>query len=270
MGRRDEGGPGDGPGGRAGTAGRFDDHFSQLAAGYSRHRPNYPDELIELVAAAAPGRQRAWDAGTGSGQAAVGLAAHFEEVVATDGSAEQIARAVPHPRVTYRVEVAERTTIPDRSVDLVTAAQAAHWFKVDDFYAEVRRVLRPGGIVALWCYGLESVSHEVDAVVQRLYVELLGPYWPKRTIVDHTYQDIPFPFDELPRRVFMMERTWTLHDLVNGFRTWSAALRYRQDRGVDPLDELAEPLSRAWGDPDEPRRVTWPVYLRYGAVRTGS
>lgn len=243
---------------------RFDDHFSKLAPSYAKHRPRYPEELFELLATAAPDRQRAWDAGTGSGQAAVPLAKYFSEVIGTDGSADQIQNARVHPNVQYRVETAERTSFPDASVDLVTSAQAAHWFRLDEFYNEVRRVLKPDGVIALWCYGLESVDHDVNAVIDKLYVELLGPYWPKRTIIDHTYQDIHFPFAELPRRVFRMEMTWTLEQMVNGFRTWSAALLYKKDHGVDPLDLLANEFREAWGDPEQPRRVTWPVYLRYG------
>ena len=243
---------------------RFDDHFSPLAPTYAKHRPRYPEELFEALAAAAPGHQRAWDAGTGSGQAAGRLAKYFAEVVGTDGSEDQIKNAQPLPNVHYRVGVAEKSDLPDGSVDLVTAAQAAHWFRLDEFYAEVRRVLKPDGVLALWCYGLESIDHDVNHVINKLYVELLGPLWPKRTIIDHTYQDIDFPFAELPRRVFQMEMEWTLGQLVSGFRTWSAALLYKKQHGVDPLDVLADEFRAAWGDPEQPRRVTWPVYLRYG------
>lgn len=243
---------------------QFDDHFSKLAPCYARHRPSYPEELFQLLADAAPARRAAWDAGTGSGQAAARLGEYFEEVTGTDPSEEQIRNARPHPRVRYRVEVAEQTRFADGSLDLVTAAQAAHWFRVDDFYNEVKRVLKPDGVLALWCYGLESVSGDVDAVIQKLYVELLGVYWPKRTIVDHSYQDIPFPFRELPRRVFRMKMNWTLDELVSGFRTWSASRRYKEDKGVDPLDVLADEFREAWGNPEQPRQVSWPVYLRYG------
>ena len=181
-------------------------------------------------------------------------------------SAAQIANAWPHPRVTYRVEPAEETTLADGSVDLATAGQAAHWFQVDAFYAEVRRVLKPGGVVGLWCYGLESVDDDVNVVIEKLYVEMLGPFWPKRTIPDHTYQDIPFPFTELPRRVFRMHMDWTLGQLVDGFRTWSASLRYKEANGVDPLDVIGDDFKEAWGDPDRVRRVSWPVYLRLGTI----
>lgn len=251
------------------TSRTFDDHFSPLAATYVNHRPSYPEELFELLAAAAPSRGAAWDAGTGSGQAAARLGNYFDEVIGTDPSAAQIEHAVEHPNVTYRVEVAEETSFEANRFDLVTSAQAAHWFRIDDFYTEVHRVLKPGGVLALWCYGLETISEDVDEVTNQLYVEKLGPYWPRRTLPDHTYQDIPFPFEELPRRVLRMEMHWTLDGLLSGFRTWSAVHRYREEHGRDPVDELEPAFRAAWGDTDEPRRVRWPVYLRYG-VSAGS
>lgn len=244
----------------------FADHFSKLAPCYGKHRPRYPEELFEVVAASTPRRHCAWDAGTGSGQAAVRLARYFEKVIATDASEAQIANAWAHPRVVYRVEAAESSTFEDRSLDLVTAAHAAHWFRVEAFYEEVRRVLRPGGVLALWCYGLESVDDEVNVVIEKLYIELLGDFWPKRTLIDHTYQDIPFPFAGISRRVFRMHMEWTLEQLLDGFRTWSAVARYKERHAVDPVALLRHDFCGAWGDPEAARRVTWPVYLRLGSV----
>ncbi len=242
----------------------FQDHFSKLAPRYTRHRPLYPEDLFSHIASVAPSRSRAWDAGTGGGQAAVRLANYFDEVIATDGSQEQIRNAQQHPRVQYRIALSEKTDMPDGQLDLVTAAQAAHWFRVDDFYNEVRRVLKSKGVLAIWCYGLESVDDRVDVVIRKLHDDMLSPYWPKRTIEDHTYQDIIFPFNEFPRRVFRMEMKWTLGELLEGFRTWSAALFYKEDRGADPLEVLAPEFLAAWGDPDQPRLISWPVYLRHG------
>jgi SAM-dependent methyltransferase len=245
---------------------QFADHFSKLAKNYGKHRPSYPEELFQVVADSVPERGRAWDAGCGSGQAAVRLASYFDEVIASDASAAQIANSWPHPKVTYLVEPAERTSIDSGSLDLATAAHAAHWFDIDAYYGEVRRVLKPSGVIALWCYGLESVDDDVNLVIERLYVELLGSYWPKRTLADHTYQDIPFPFEELPRRVFRMHMNWNLDQLIGGFRTWSASLKYKEATGNDPLDVLGPDLREAWSDPEEVKRVSWPVYLRLGRV----
>src|ERR1044072_6515150 len=192
----------------------FDDHFSKLAPSYSLGRPQYPEELCEYLASVAPSRLKAWDVGTCGGQAAVRLASYFDEVMATGGSQHQNNTARLHPRVHYKVELSEHTSFPDSEVDLDTPAQVAQWFRLDEFYNEVRRVLKPHGILAVWCYGLESVDEKVDVVIRKLFEDLLGPYWPKRTIEDHTYQDIYFPFKELPRRTFRIEMTWTLAQLI--------------------------------------------------------
>lgn len=131
----------------------FIDLFSGHAQLYAAARPTYPDQLIAEIAALAPAREQAWDAGTGNGQSARLLARHFAAVHASDPSAAQIAAAEPGERVTFAVEPAEQCSLPDRSCDLILAAQAAHWFDPARFGAEVRRVLRPGGIVAAIGYG---------------------------------------------------------------------------------------------------------------------
>jgi len=246
----------------------FADHFSKLAPRY-HNRPQYPEDLFQHLAHVAPGRTRAWDAGTGGGQAAVRLAEYFDEVIATDASEKQIRSARLHPRVQYRVALSEQSSLPDQSFDLVTAAQALHWFRLEEFYREVRRVLKPRGIMAVWCYGLESVDEKVDRVTHKLHDDMLGPYWPKRTIEDHTYGELVLPFEELPRQTFRMEMTWTMMQFLESFRTWSAALFYKEDHGVDPLDLLEPEFTAAWGDPAQPRRVTWPVYVRCAIMDGG-
>ncbi len=146
------------------SSGRFKDHFSEISAAYAAHRPSYPAALVDFLARLAPARRLAWDAGCGSGQLSVLLAGAFERVVATDASPEQIGRAASHARVEYRCARAEESGLPERVADLATAAQAAHWFDLPSYYAEVRRVVRPGGIVALISYGVVTVGADVDAV----------------------------------------------------------------------------------------------------------
>jgi SAM-dependent methyltransferase len=244
----------------------FQDHFSGHASEYARYRPRYPDALFEWLAAQAPMHNLAWDVGTGSGQAALGLARHFARVIATDAAEAQLRNAVPHERVVYMTMPAERATFADKSIDLVTIAQAIHWFAFDRFYREVRRVLKPGGVIAAWTYGENSVTPEVDAVVQRYYSKTVGAYWPpERELVEARYQTIPFPFDELQAPPLRMREHWRLEDMLGYLGTWSATKRYAQAHGEDPIEQVREPLKRAWGT-EEVRVVEWEFFVRAGRV----
>jgi len=245
----------------------FNDHFSDHADRYGVYRPSYPPDLFKYLASNVPRRDLVWDCGTGNGQAAHGLAAHFRRVVATDASAAQIAQARPHDRIEYFVAHAEQSPLPDCSVDLVTVAQALHWLDLDRFYPEVRRVARPGSVLACWCYELSTVDEQVDAVINRYYKEIVGPYWPpERELVESGYRTLPFPFEELTAPSFRMVASWDLHHLMGYLGTWSATARYRADRGQDPLNEVRQALADAWGHPDRVREVTWPLRLRIGRV----
>ena len=246
----------------------FQDHYSLLAARYSRARPGYPDALFQYLAGIAPGRDLAWDCGTGNGQAARGLARQFAHVHATDASAEQLRQAEPHERVTFRREPAERVSLGDGTADLVTSAVAAHWFDLDRFYPEVRRVLKPGGVIAVWTYHLPRVSPAVDGVVFYYYGTLLAGHWPElMRHVDQRYATLPFPFDELPPPRLTMTASWTAAQLAAFLATWSAVTRYHQEKGVHPVDEIWEDLLAAWDSgASAPRRVTWDLHLRVGRV----
>lgn len=245
----------------------FKDYFSGHAADYAQARPRYPDALFDWLAAQCPHRELAWDAGCGNGQAAVALARHFDRVIATDPSAGQVAQAAPHPRVDYRVEPAESPTLDDGSVDLVTVAQAFHWFDAQRFHDAVRQVARPGAIVALWSYGLSRVTPAVDAVYHALYDGLLGPYWtPERQHVEDGYATLPFPYDAVEAPAFAMALSWTLPQYLAYLRTWSASQRYRREVGRDAVAHVADDMADAWGDPTLARRVRWPISLRVGLV----
>lgn len=245
----------------------FQDHFSERAAEYARFRPRYPARLFQALAELAPARGLAWDCGTGNGQAAIGLAAHFQQVWATDASAEQLAHAERHPRVTYRRSLESNSGLNQATADLVTAAQALHWFDVDAFFAEARRVLKPEGVVAVWCYNLPRADPRIDARLDRFANETVGPHWaPERRHVRAGYQDLPFPFAEQPFPVFAMEQDLTLGDLAGYLDTWSAVRRYRQLLGTDPVAPLISQIAPLWGDPERPRVLHWPLSGRAGKL----
>ncbi len=244
----------------------FKDHFSTHAADYREFRPTYPAELFAFLASVAPARERVWDCGTGNGQAAVALAEHFERVFATDASAEQVNNAQTHPRVEYAVAPAEKCPLSDASVDLVTVTQALHWFDLDRFYAEVRRVCKLGGLLAVTCYYEPGVDEKVNPVLRR-WEDFIRPYWtPERAWVDAGYRTIPFPFPELPVPSFEL----TLESFLAGFLgylgTWSATKQFVKAHGSDPLERFVPEFASAWGDPATVRTVRWEFTLRLGRV----
>ncbi|MBP3955508.1 class I SAM-dependent methyltransferase [Gemmata sp. G18] len=245
----------------------FKDHFSGHAGDYRTFRPTYPPELFTFLASVVPAQGLVWDCGTGSGQAAVVLAEHFTRVFATDASAEQVKNAEPHPKVEYVVAPAEKCPLPDASADLVTVAQALHWFDLERFFAEVNRVCKPGGALAVWSYDLHSVNAEVDPVLDRLQSEFVGPYWPpERALVDAGYRTIPFPFDEIAVPPFEMSADWDLPTLIGYMNTWSATKRFQTANGFNPVERLDDALTAAWGAPATVRTVCWKFVLRVGRV----
>ena len=207
----------------------FPDHFSGHADEYAQHRPRYPAELFAWLAERAPGRRLAWDVATGNGQAAVALRAHFGNVYATDASAAQLEHAPDLPGVRFAVERAEKATLPDASVDLVTVAQGLHWFELARFFPAVRRVLRPGGLFAAWCYELCTVDPDVDAVVLAFYNGPIGPFWPpQRRHIENGYADLEIPLDPVPDApAFDMRARWIRAEFLGYLGTWSAVRRYR-------------------------------------------
>jgi SAM-dependent methyltransferase len=207
----------------------------------------------------------AWDCATGSGQAARDLAAHFERVIATDASAAQIGRAPPTPGIEYRVAAAESSGLAPESADLITVAQALHWFAMDRFFPECARVLKPGGVLAVWSYGPLRVdgAPAVDALVWRYYHEIVGPHWPaERALVEEGYVSVALPFRELAAPAFEMRVAWPLEKLLGYLGTWSATAAYRAELGKDPLDLVRDALSSAWGAAEVTRDIVWPLVVR--------
>jgi SAM-dependent methyltransferase len=250
---------------RAGTSMDFSDHFSGVSSDYARYRPRYPTELYVFLQSLARRHDLAWDCATGTGQAAVALADFFSRVIATDASAEQIARARPHPRVQYVVSPAERTDLDSESVDLIAVAQALHWFDLEAFFAEADRVLTADGVLACWTYGLFEVDNPaVQEAVDVFYADIVDPYWPpERRMVEDGYRSMRFPFDEIPAPEFEIRSVLSVEELEGYLRTWSATQRYVRDRGNDPVASLA------LGDKaNAALEIRWPLAMRIGRRHT--
>ena len=249
----------------------FKDHFSAHAAEYAKFRPHYPDELFEHLASISPRHELAWDCATGNGQAAVGLARHFEKVIATDASAQQIESAEPDKRISYRVAPAEASGIDSASVDLILVAQALHWFDLDRFFTEAKRVSKESGILAVSTYTHVSVNPEIDEILSKFYRETTGPYWPpERDLVKTNFESIRFPFADLPSHQFEMRQQWNLAQLTGYLRTWSATKKFIAVRVFDPVDSLMQELGNVWRDREHARQVTWPLKLRTFRVQSGA
>lgn len=239
----------------------FKDHFSTQSASYARYRPRYPRALFEFLASLTSGHRRALDCATGSGQAAIALSEFYSEVIASDASQAQIAAAIRHPKVSYKVASAEHSGLANASVDLLTAGQAFHWFDEVSFMREAARVLRPDGVLAIWCYETCKVNDECDAIVERLYNDIVGEFWPaERMTIEEGYSGVVMPGTVVDAPPIEMSLNWRVADMLGYLRTWSACKRYELQHRSDPVAEIEQDLCRAWQD--ETRLVIWPLAIK--------
>jgi len=245
---------------------KFQDYFSGHAADYAKYRPEYPRALFEWLASIAPATGVAVDCGTGNGQAARGLAEFFDRVEALDASADQIANAHGPANIHFLVATAEATTMPDASADMVTIAQALHWLDHPKFFAEVRRVLKPGGVFVAWGYARFVADEPVQSMAIESLWKPLEVYWPpERRLVETAYATLDFPFKELVAPRFAIELDWTPEDLIDYVHTWSASKNYvRQNHGT-AIDDFEARLATVWPDGIR-RRITMPIFVRAGRV----
>jgi ubiquinone/menaquinone biosynthesis C-methylase UbiE len=243
------------------------DNFSARSKEYAAFRPKLQQEVYDFVVQHVQHFDLAWDAGTGNGQTAAALAKVFRQVIATDISENQLAHAVQLPNISYRKEPAEHSSLESNSVDLVTIAQAIHWFDFDNFYKEVKRVARAGAVIAAFSYSMfRAEDKTVDDIIQRFYVDSF-PYWdPERRYIDEQYQTIPFPFKEIAAPVFYIEYEWTTDQVIGYMRTWSANQHYLKKFGTELVNEsFKSQLSVHWPE-GKTKRLRFPVYMRIGTV----
>jgi SAM-dependent methyltransferase len=237
--------------------------FGQHAGAYAQHRPTYPTALFEWIASQAPARKSAWDCGCGSGQASVALAKQFEQVFASDISAEQLSQASTHPRVSYQQAAAENVQLAPASVDAVCVATALHWFDLTTFWPIVQAALKPGGIFAAWTYGFIHINPEIDDSMKQALLIPLKPHWAAgNTLALNGYRDMPFPFNEIEPPPMEIQMHWSADQLLNYCATWSAVTRIRKESGIDPIALYRDQLLALWCD--APRIVRMPLRIRAG------
>ena len=241
------------------------DNFSKQSGIYAKYRPGYPPELYENIIRQVQNKDAAWDCGTGNGQAAKELSFAFTKVFATDISQKQIDHAFQKDNIFYSVQPAEQTNFPASSFDLVTVAQALHWFRFDEFYAEVKRVTKQGSIFAGWTYSLLRISDTIDKLIGDHHYHTLGGYWDdERKYVDQEYRNIPFPFAKINTPVFTMDYNWTIEELEGYLNTWSALQKFTREKNYNPVDELVLRIKPFWKQ--EKMRVSFPIHLLMGRV----
>ena len=245
----------------------FRDHFSSAASGYAQFRPRYPDALFTWIASECRAHARAWDCATGTGQAAEGLARHFDAVIATDASAAQLSEAAPVRGVQYVRSTAEAAALQSRTMDAIIVAQAIHWFDMPAFYGEAARVGRPGALVAVWTYGNPTIDPVVDSPLATFYKDVVGPFWPpERRMIERMYRDVQLPFTPVAAPSMTLELEMTMEALVGYVDTWSAVQACRRATGQDPMPGFVESLARVWGDPAVSRTTRWPMAILAGRV----
>jgi ubiquinone/menaquinone biosynthesis C-methylase UbiE len=242
------------------------DNFSKQAASYSRYRPDYPNKMMDYLVSFVKNKSMALDVATGNGQVAHQLSRYFEKVYATDISQNQLDNAIQVPNLVYKLEPAEKTSFENQTFDLITVAQAIHWFDFDLFYKEIYRVLKPDGIFAILGYGLFSTNAESDVIIRNYYYNIVGSYWDEeRKYLDENYETIPFPFDEIKAESFENNFAWSFEELIGYLETWSATQHYILKNNKNPLDLIREELKISWRNND--KKVTFPLLLRIGKLK---
>ena len=243
------------------------DLFSKQAATYAQFRPTYPTELFDFVLQNVENKGIAWDCATGNGQAAKVLAQHFDKVFATDISQKQIDNAAQVHNIVYAVARAETTEFEDNTFDLITVAQAVHWFDFEKFYAEVHRVAKPNATIAIWGYGMMRFhDEEVDKLIQNFYHGVTDKYWDaERRHIDEAYQNVPFPFEPIKTPHFSMVFKWQRDELEGYLNSWSSIQHFKKANGYNPIPKLMLEMEAFWGE-FERKSLYFPVFMKIGRV----
>jgi ubiquinone/menaquinone biosynthesis C-methylase UbiE len=241
------------------------DLFSDKSNLYAQARPTYPQSLYDFLSSCVADKNKVWDCATGSGQAAIALAELFNEVQATDLSEQQISQATLKDRIIYSVQPAERTNFADNNFDLITVAQAIHWFDFEKFWPEALRVLKPSGIFAAWGYDWLKISPEIDTAIHENILQIIRPYWAKQNqLIWDGYKDIQFPFEKITAPKITMNQHWNLPQVLNYIHTWSATRQCMQDRGMEFFDIATKKIEAVWGDARDVKEIAMNLHLYVG------
>jgi hypothetical protein len=243
------------------------DNFSAQAVLYAQYRPAYPPELFKYISNFVANKNTTWDCGTGNGQSAIALSKYFKKVIATDISSKQIEQAEKVSNIFYSVQPSGHTNIESNSVNLITVAQAIHWFNFENFYAEVKRVATRSAFIAVWTYSFLQIDEAIDQIIRNYHFNFLGNYWDaERKYVDDEYKNIPFPFERINTPQFFIEKQWSLMELEGYLNTWSVLQKYIAANASNPVPDLINSIKPLWGT-ETKRKIIFPVHLLLGAIK---
>lgn len=241
------------------------DHYSTQAEFYAKYRPNYPSALFEFIYTKLVNNDLAWDCATGTGQVAAALANHFSQVKATDLSEGQLRNAIPKSNIEYLQSPAEETDFADQTFDLITVAQAIHWFNMNQFFEEVKRTLKPDGIIAIIGYDKLRIGDKLNPIIDDIYHEMFGDFFNNcRKFIYTHYSNIPFPFEEIETPKFEINATWDLNHLEGFFHSWAPVQKLKNDQGIDPVPSFLEKISKYWKGGK--KEISFPIFLRLGKM----
>ena len=246
----------------------FKDHFSSQAKEYSKYRPKYPPELFSYLSSLVNSHDTAWDCATGNGQAAMGLEPYFRKIIATDASSSQIEHAELHPKIEYRTVTAENSGLESESVDLITVATAIHWLDTDKFYPEAKRIIKNGGVLAVWTYAENTISPEIDDISRKFSEVILGKFWPAENKKAWDFKNkITLPFEHIHVPEFEFSVEWDMNEYLSFLYTWSATQNYIKVNGKSPIDIVYEEYRKAWKDENVRRSVKMKIWLKAGRIK---
>jgi SAM-dependent methyltransferase len=243
------------------------DYFSGHSKIYAAFRPSYPQALYDFILKHDTNESSAWDCATGNGQVAKVLAKYFKNVYATDISQQQLDNAIQADNIYYAISAAEKTSFPENQFDLITVGQALHWFDVNAFYTEVKRVGKNNSVIAVWGYSLCTINEDIDKIFLDYYNNIVGPYWDQaRRLVEDEYKNIPFPFKQIAAPKFEINVSWTLNEFVGYLTSWSATQKYIKVNKKDPVEDVNKKLQQHWND-HELKSVRFPVFVKLGVIQ---
>lgn len=241
--------------------------FDDGGSSYAQFRPTYPSSLAKYLADSCQTHEKAVDVGCGNGQLTSLLSPYFTEVIGTDPSADQIANARTAKNITYLTSPAEKLPSECNGANLITAAQAAHWFKLSEFYSESQKIAKSDAVIALISYGVLNLPNHLNDRFQKFYWQEIGPLWPaERKLVDNAYRDLDFPFNEFKAPEFSIELEWDINQLLGYISTWSAVKAMRQQNKESILLTFGQDIKSLWGDPTQKQKISWPINMRIGKI----